>query len=250
MPEYDAFGREIGDDPLAGLRDAVNPPPPSPKPQVEAAPQPVMTAPEPAPDPAPVAAAPPRPVFVRPRKRRGGLAALLVFVAIVAAVGVVGNAAVEKGNDFIDQITPEQEGPPPAGLQGDSLVRQDNFAAAVRTLSQAGLGKPMLIRVAPERIDATLIKGAKLHQVQITPDGALRELGSGPAPGTRGVVSWANVDPSAPERITREGATRKQPARSINYVVLTPGPPLTWGAYYKRGRIVIGDRHGRPQRVV
>ncbi len=246
MPEYDAFGREIGDDPLAGLRDAVNPPPPVAT-RPEPAPEPVVAAP----DPERVVAAPPRPVFVRPRRRRrGGLAGLLMIAAIIGAVGLVGNAAVEQGNDILEQGTPEEVAPLPTGLQGDSLIKQDHFAAAVRKLSQAGFGKPMAIRVAPERIDATLVKGTRLHQVQITPDGALRELGSGPAPGTRGVVPWAGIDAAAPERVTREGATRKQPARSINYVLLTPGPPPTWGAYYKHGRIVIGDRHGRPQRVI
>jgi len=246
VPEYDAFGREIGDDPLASLRDAANPPPREPQPVV-AQPEPAIAAP----GPEPVVAAPPRPQFVRPRRRRrGGLAGLLLIVAIVAAVGMVGNAAVEKGNDFIDQVTPEELGPPPAGLQRASLIQESNFGAAVRTLSQAGIGKPMAIRVAPDRIDATLVKGRKLHQVQITPDGALRELGSGDAPATRRVVSWGDVDVSAPERLTRAGATKKQPARSIDYVLLTPGPPLTWGAYYKRGRIVIGDAHGKPQRVI
>ncbi len=242
MPEYDAFGREIGDDPLAGLRDAVNPPPPA-----VAQPEPVVAAP----GPEPAVPTPPRPVFVRPRRRRrGGLAGLLVIAAIIAAVGLVGNAAVEKGNDFIDQVTPQEAVPPPAGLQRDSLIQENNFGPALRKLSEAGLGKPMAIRVAPDRVDATLVKGTKLHQVQITPDGALRELGSGDAPGTRAVVAYTNIDAGAPERLTRAGATKKQPASSIDYVLLTPGPPQTWGAYYNRGRIVIGDRNGHPQRVI
>lgn len=242
MPEYDAFGREIGDDPLVGLRDAVNPPPP-----VVAQPEPAIAAP----GSEPVVAAPPPPQFVRPRRRgRGGLAGLLVIVAIIAAVGLVGNAAVEKGNDFVEQITPQEPVPPPTGLQRDSLIQESNFGPALRKLGEARLGKPMAIRVAPDRIDATLVKGSKLHQVQITPDGALRELGSGDAPATRGIVAYANIDAGAPERLTRAGATKKQPARSIDYVLLTPGPPQTWGAYYKRGRIVIGDRNGHPQRVI
>jgi hypothetical protein len=252
VPEYDAFGREIGDDPLASLRDAVNPPPP--KPEVEVAPEPaapVITEPAAPAAPEPVAAAPPRPVFVRPRRRRrGGLAGLLVIVAIVGAVGLIGNAAVDVGGGIIEQVTPEEPVPPPTGLQRDSLIQENNFGPALRALSGANLGKPMAIRVAPDRIDATLVKGRKLHQVQITPDGALRELGSADAPGTRGVVAYANIDPAAPERLTRAGATSKQPARSIDYVLLTPGPPQTWGAYYKRGRIVIGDRAGHVQRVL
>jgi hypothetical protein len=251
VPEYDAFGREIGDDPLAGLRDAVNPPPPKPQP-VAAQPEAVFAAS----DPEPAVAAPPRPQFVRPRRRRrGGLAGLLLIVSIVAAIGIVGNAAVEKGNDFIEQITPEQlappeEGPPPTGLQADSLIREENFADALNALVMSRKGEPLSIRVAPERIDASLVRGRRLHQVQITPDGALRELATTEAPGNLHPVAFSKIDPAAPERLTRAGATRKQPARSINYLVLTPTVPATWGAYYKRGRIVIGDAHGKPQRVI
>jgi hypothetical protein len=254
VPEYDAFGREIGDDPLGALRASVNPAPPKPQPEPPApeAVQAVVVEPEPEPA-APIAAAPQRPPIVRPqrRRRRGGVARLLVAVAIVAAIGLVTNSAVEKGSDIIKRITPDEAAPrPAAGLRGASLIRQDNFAAAVKTLSAAKLGRPVSIRVAPDRIDATLVKGGTLHQVQITPGGELRELGSGGAPSTRAAVAYAAIDTAAPERLTRAGATPKQPARSIDYVLLTPGTPVTWGAYYKRGRIVIGDRHGRPQRVI
>jgi hypothetical protein len=204
-----------------------------------------------APDPERVVAAPPPPQFVRPRRRRrGGLAGLLVIVAIVAAVGLVGNAAVDKGQDIIEQVTPQELAPPPTGLQADSLIREENFADALNTLVTARKGQPLSMRVAPERIDASLVKGRKLHQVQITPDGALRELATTDAPGNLHPVAFSKIDPAAPERLTRAGATRKQPARSINYLVLTPTSPPTWGAYYKRGRIVIGDAHGKPQRVL
>jgi hypothetical protein len=260
VPEYDAFGREIGDDPLAALRASVNPAPARPEPAEPSQPEVVeppefeaVAPPEPEVVGPPVAAPPPRPQFVRPqrRRRRGGVAGLLVLGAIVAAVGLVGNAAVEKGNDIIQRVTPDEAAPVPAtGVRGASLIRADNFAAAVETLSAAKLGRPLAIRVAPDRIDATLVKGGTLHQVQITPDGELRELGSGGAAGSRPTLAYAAIDTAAPERLTRAGATRKQPARSIDYVLLTPGPPVTWGAYYKRGRIVIGDRHGRLQRVI
>jgi hypothetical protein len=250
VPDYDAFGREIGEDPLAGLRDAVNSPPPKPNVEVAPEPEPVFTAaPEPAPEP--VFVPPPKPQFVRPRRRRrGGLAGLLVIVAIVGAVGLVGNAAVEKGQGIIEQVTPQELTPPPTGLQADSLIREENFADALNTLVMSRKGEPLSIRVAPERIDALLVKGRKLHQVQVTSDGALRELATTEAPGNLHPVAYSKIDPAAPERLTRAGATRKQPARSINYLVLTPTVPATWGAYYKRGRIVIGDAHAKPQRVI
>jgi hypothetical protein len=40
------------------------------------------------------------------------------------------------------------------------------------------------------------------------------------------------------------------PAAGIDYLVITPGPPVSWAAYYKGGRIVVGDAHGRKTRVL
>jgi hypothetical protein len=241
VPEYDAFGREIGDDPLASLRDTVAPPEPAP---VEAAvAEPVE----------PVAAPPPARV-ARPRRRRhgGGLAGLLVLAAVVGAAGLVANTGGVGGDvtDVIGGIAPQEAAPPPTGVHGRSLIRRANFATALKTLQDAGVGRPVMLRVAPDRIDATVVQGRKLHQIQLTADGELRELGSGATAGSRGTVAYGAIDPAAPERITRAGANAKHPPRSIDYVLLTAGPPTTWGAYFKRGRIVIGDPHGSPQRVI
>jgi hypothetical protein len=239
VPEYDAFGREIGEDPLSQLREAVNPPPPKPVPVAEPA----------EPERVEAAAAPPI-EFVRPRRRRrrGGLAGLLVIVAIVAGVGLAANAVVEKGEDFIREIQPPDAEPPPTGLGPRSLVREANFASALTKLREADLGRPMRLRVAPDRIDATLIKDGERHEVQLNADGELREFSSTPGPGR--ALAYKAIDATAPERLVRQGATGKHPARSIDYVLVNAGPPVTVGAYFKRGRIVIGDRHGRPQRVI
>jgi hypothetical protein len=248
VPKYDAFGREIGDDPLAGLQEATNAVPVEEK---RATPEPVVATPEPAAArPEPVVAAPAPIQFVRPRRRRGGrgLAGLLVIVAIFGGLGLAANAVVEKSEDLIERVTPEQPEPAPTGLGNRSLVREANFTDAVQTLAKAGLGRPVAIRIAPDRVDATLLEGQKLHQVQITPDGELRELAS--TQGTGQPMPFSKVDPAAPERLVRAAATKKQPARSIDYVLINAGPPVTTGAYFKRGRIVIGDAHGRVQRVL
>jgi hypothetical protein len=239
VPEYDAFGREIGDDPLQEFRAPAQPAP------VEPRPEPVAAAEQ------PIVAAPPRLEFVRPRRRRGGsLAGLIVVLATVAAAGVallsVGTS-VEGGLDSIVESVPEEVAPP-TGITGESLIRRANFADAVRTLAGSGLGRPLTMRVAPARIDATLIaKDGRMHQVQITPGGKLNELASSDgAPGR--TIPYRAIDPSAPERLVRAGATKTVPAGRIDYLVITAGPQ--WAAYYKGGRIVIGDAHGRKQRVL
>src|SRR4051794_734464 len=94
VPEYDAFGREIGEDPLQGFRDPVAP----------------------RPEPAPVVAAPEPVEFVPPRRRRRrGSARLMVILAglgvALYAVGSVG-VKVEGGiQDVVDGF-PSTTAPP------------------------------------------------------------------------------------------------------------------------------------------
>jgi hypothetical protein len=236
VPEYDAFGREIGEDPLKAFRT-----PSAPRPEAA----------EREPEPAPVAPAPKR---LELRRRRRGVGARWIVVLVVLGVGLVALAnvgvQVESGlEDAVEGSGVVDEAPSATGITGRSLIREKNFAAAVDTLSRAGLGRPLTMRVAADRIDATLIAHGRLHQVQITPGGNLAELATGDAaPGH--TIDYRKIDVSAPERLTKAGATKKVPARRIDYLVLTPGPPATWGAYYKGGRIVLGDAHGRKPRAL
>jgi hypothetical protein len=184
------------------------------------------------------------------------MARLVLTLAILGAAGIalvnVGGKVQSGIDDIVDSLptTVDPEQPAATGVTGDSLVRRANFEAAMATLSNSGLGRPLTMRVAPDRIDATLLaRGGRLHQVQITPDGELRELAASDGPRAR-TIAYAAIDATAPERLVRAGATKQAPARSINYLVLSAGPPPTWGAYFKGGRIVLGDAHGRIRRVL
>jgi hypothetical protein len=239
VPEYDAFGREIGEDPLEAFAPAAPTRRPEPEvawPDPEPAPEPVVAAPRPAP-----------PEFVRSRRpRSGGLARVVVILAVLCAGGV----ALVSAGTTVDGGVEDIAGTSPAtgAGGGGSLIRRASFAGAVRTLAGAGLGRPLTMRVAPDRIDATLVaRGGRVHQVQITAGGALRELASGAGAPAR-TIPYVAIDPAAPQRLVRAGATKRVPAGSIDYLVLTAGPQ--WAAYYKGGRIVIGDAHGRRQRVL
>jgi hypothetical protein len=256
VPKYDAFGREIGDDPLENLRETTNPvPAETPRvevaaPAAEAETEAWSGAHEPEPEPQQIVIAPPE--FVRPRRRRG-FPVILALGVIVAGIGLAANSVVDEGKDLIDRAIPElpdvePDAPPPVGLEPDSLIREDNFASALQTLADSGLGRPTSLRIAPDRIDAQLLEGDTLHIVQITPDGELREFASSQGAGRP--IAFKAIDPTAPQRLVRRGATAKTPPRTINYLVVSPGPPPTVGAYFKNGRIVIGDAHGRPQRVL
>jgi hypothetical protein len=277
VPKYDAFGREIGEDTLEGLggssaerdEDLTRE-----RAQAQAAPvadplrepdAPVFDAP--APDPT----APQRPVFVPPRAgrrtvrvgRRAGLGCLgalvagPILLAILAAallVGLSGSPSVEK--TLIDGPQPSESpeigagkpAKPPRGLERRSLVRRANFARALRRLRAAKLGSVNWLRVAPERIIARLVtKGGRLRNVQLTFDGKLDRFG-GSGTGFKSVatVPFAQVNTAAPERLTRTAARRLgHTTTRLNYLVYTAGGgQFAWGAYFKGGRIALGDARG------
>ncbi|HEY7600619.1 MAG TPA: hypothetical protein VH741_11885 [Candidatus Limnocylindrales bacterium] len=195
MPEYDAFGREIGDDPLAALRDATAPPKP------ERAPEAVVAEPVPAPEavmaePAPVAEPP---TFVRPRRRRGGIAGLGVIVALLGLLLAVGNVAVNEIEGGLEDLAEIEE---PAGLGPSSMIRQANLEAALEQLRGSGLGRPLILRVHPGRVDARLVAGnGRQSLVRVTAQHELRTLGTRQGRG-RG-IGYGQIDPAMPERLVR-----------------------------------------------
>jgi hypothetical protein len=245
VPEHDAFGREIGDDPLAALRGATEP-------EVRPAepPEPVARPAEPEPERPVVVAAPRR---VRPRR---GFVALLVLISLVVAGGAAVPALISVG-ERIDELVPGPPGAaanPPTGLDGASLIRRGNLERALATLREADLGRLTSLRVAADRIDAALVTGGeKLRSAQVSFDGELLRFGTSAGSfGDGPTIGYGRIDTAAPERLVRRGARRAPRAsrRNIDYLVLSPGPPATWGAYFKSGTIVMGDQRGRPTRVL
>jgi hypothetical protein len=269
VPKYDPFGREIGEDTLAGLGGGEDASPPA------AAVEPERQ--QPAGDefashsdvkPSPVAATPtfeaPAPsVRVRRRGGAGCLVALIVLAVIAAApiiaiVSVVGSAtdAIDEVQDAFDSVpeipdVPELPADPPSGVRGESLVAPRNFAEALERIG--GIGGATMLRLAPERLDAQLARGRRERSVQVTFQG---ELTRGPA--TRGgavleAIPLSAIDTGAPARLVRGSAARyRVRPRGINYLVLMPDPAAghRWIAYFKNGIYVQGDRNGRVVRRI
>ena len=74
---------------------------------------------------------------------------------------------------------PAPPGEAPVGLGRGSLLLPAAFERAVTRLRGGGYKGLTNLRVAPERIDASLItRGGSLRHVQIAPDGALRTFGA------------------------------------------------------------------------
>lgn len=293
MPKYDAFGREIGEDTLGGLGSGAtaNPAPDTETaedgysgPAGGATAEPVAA--EPArPEPPVFAAAAatqqprPQPRSQRPsvtiplhpqRRRRSGrgvifvvLFVLFIFIAPLVIGGVVifntvddatdaVRGGIKDGLEAVPNTPAKPAGAPPKGIGGRSLVRRDHFAAALGELRGSEL-RVANLRLAPERIDATLLtRGGRLRHVQVQPGGNIERFGSDSGPGfdNTSTIPFARLNPGAPQRLARRGAAKLGvPVSTLQYLVPTNfGGKVTWAAYFKRARYVIGDAAGRYQR--
>jgi hypothetical protein len=221
VPEYDAFGREIAEDPPAELRDAT-----VAKPAPAAKPAPEAVVAEPA-NPAPVA---PRPQFVRPRRRRrGGFTVLIVIVALTGLLAALGNVAVDRIESGIEDVVVTEE---PSGLEPTSMIRSANLGAALEQMRASGLGRPLTLRVAPNRVDARLVAGnGRLSLVRVTRQHELRTLGTRQGARGRG-IGYARIDPTVPERLVRDAEDRR-----IRYLRLDR---YGWRAYFRDGSVARG----------
>jgi hypothetical protein len=193
---------------------------------------------------------------------RGCLVALIVLLAVGGALvaGIVGavNSVDIKGT--VDSIksavpeTPQTPEPAPKGLGTGSLVRQKNFADALAKIAGSEGGRLTTLRLAPERIDATLLtKDGRLRIVQVKPGGKLEQLGSDSGPGfdQTSTIPYSRLSVSAPQRLARRGAKEiGVPVSTLQYLVPTSfSGKVTWAAYFEHGRYVIGDSRGRFDRA-
>jgi hypothetical protein len=199
--------------------------------------------------PPPAAAAP------RARRRRPRVVSRLIILLVVIVVG--GNllaGATSKVHDAIDGIpdfrTPgvTSPTPAPAGLQPGSLIRPAAFAKALADLESRGLGRLQTLRLAPERINATLLTPrTTLMSVQLDHDGTFQRFGdSGGGFGNIETIPYSRLDPNAPRRLVRAAAAKlHRPATQIDYLVpsISSGQ-IIWGAYFKGGAIFFGNAGG------
>jgi hypothetical protein len=283
MPEYDAFGREIGEDTLSGLGGTSSG---STWEQTESEPafedaEPVEREPAPEPEPARFehvhapagddeaqrkllaaqlgdalsqAARTPRPK--RSGAAKGCLIAFVVLIAfggaiIAGVVSFVSSVDLDTGGESIISPPDFQPEEAPTGMEGESLARPANFAAALREISRAGGGVTNL-RVAPDRIDATLkTPEGRLRHVQIKAGGELERIGpdSGPGFDSSETIPVSRLKPPALARLIRRGAKEVGvPVSEFQYAVPQQIGGLRWVVYFTRSRYVIGDARGRFER--
>ena len=198
-----------------------------------------------------------------------------IIVAVLGGlISVLVDEGVERADRFIDELAPpdvqapsipgaRDDAPPseggrperiPRGLSAGSLLRPAAFGRAITRLRTGGYGRLGNLRVAPERIDATLVtKDGRLRQVQIVPGGTVRVIGTTGAgfSGAR-TMTMNDIVASAPSRLTRSAAERlRVPASRVNYLVLSDfAGTRQWNVYFKGGQIFSADARGRITRRI
>ena len=195
---------------------------------------------------------------LRRRRRRRGTKLGLLLVAGWIAFNLIGTL-VDKVGDAARTISVPDLSPPapaeqPTGLGAGSLLRPAAFQRALGDIRRRDIGRLQHLRVAPERIDATLHTPRKtLVNVQVsTADGFQRFSESSPGFPATNTIPYGRLDPRAPQRLTRGAAERLGvPVAQVNYLVPSASDgKVTWGAYFKNGAIFLADARGRITRRI
>lgn len=184
--------------------------------------------------------------------------AVVIFLAVVGAIA--GGVHTNSVSVSIPSVSvPAVQSPPtstptpstPGTASSGSLLHQPAFAAAVKTL--APLGSLTLLRVASDRLDATLaLPGQRLREAEYRSGSGWSVLATSPGATGTPVVARASVDTSAPARIAAAAQRRLHRAAStINYLVLLKvAGSLQWETYFTDGAHASADAHGRGLHVV
>jgi hypothetical protein len=247
MSERDPFGREQGEDPLAGMGWRV-PAEPTPA-TAEAAPAATVEPPEPEPAPAP----PVDPRAWVPVPRRRGFngwraASWLIRLAILGAVVVaVASVAVRVG-DSIDRLRPTEIAPEaviPQGLDPNSYLVEENLSGAL--VRMRGQGRVQSVRVTPATISARLVSTQRRVVWNLRVGAPAQRIVGAPYDDFNTTIAFSQIDPSAPSRFARAAARRAH--RSVNdvdflFLQRNVGRPR-WVLYFKGGDHYTADRHGR-----
>ena len=184
---------------------------------------------------------------------------ILLLVVVIAGANLLGGV-VGKVHDAVNDLptltppVPAPQSAGPVGLQRGSLIRPNELRRALADLRGRELGRLQTLRLAPERIDASLLtRRTTIVSVQLRHDGSFQRFSeSGPGFGHLDTIPIARLDATAPQRLVRAAAERlHRPTTRIDYLVpsITQGT-VTWGAYFKGGAIFLADPHGHITRRI
>jgi hypothetical protein len=209
------------------------------------------------------------PIIVRDR-RGGGRWIFLAVIALSiggAIVGLVNGAStVDKINKFkvptftfpdtstsgntttTTQPADPESSKPPKQVEPLKLLTPGGLKAGLKLLERDVPGKIESFRLAPDRIDVTVVRGSKRVIAQLTPDAEAVNIittqdNSG---GGFETTNYNQIDIGAPARLIRAANERTKESRDgVNYLLFGFAGEVGWNLYYKDGKFVKGDQHGR-----
>ncbi|WP_320670258.1 hypothetical protein [Patulibacter defluvii] len=271
---HDAFGREIEDGPAVGARPegeggaadagaATSAPRSSERPRTVSSP-PVPAEGRPTP---------------RPRPSDGSRAAARTLVATVlltiVGVGVAGVLAVshDEGSSLEGTVdggtsrttyssssttTIHPDGrttvdgrtvagaSAPTGLRPGSMLRPAAVARVLRRARARG-DRVLALRVAPDRIDATVMGTRRLRVVSVSWRGETSDVVAGPVPRVLPTLPVGRIDPAAPSRIAARAARALGRGTSrVDYLALAAiGGSARWTLFFRDGPSFSGSGDGR-----
>jgi hypothetical protein len=265
VTERDPFGRLPNEDPLAGLGSRTN------GTESRAASEPVASDDSPV-EPTP---APEERTFPRAAASRRSAAAsrldpsqvadagrwivrVVLVVGVLVVIAGIAGAVLLTGKSVPGGVShspaPRIAGDPqpPRGLDSRSLLLRRNLVPALRRLRASGLGQLRTLRVAPVRVDATLLaRDGRPRSVRVRFDGRISSLRtSGAGSGRLLTIPFSRVDAAAPSRLALGAAARvRRPVREVQFVFLrSAGAAGSWTVVMHDGTRLHGDAHGRFER--
>jgi hypothetical protein len=256
MGDRDPFGREHGEDPLAGMGWRA----PTDAAPATAEAGPAAAVETPAPDPEPASPADPRAWVPAPapaprRRRFGGwrAASLVIRLAIIVAIGVaIASALVRVGGSINEAIEPVQPievdpeaAPPPVGLDRESYLRPENFRTALARLR--GEGRVQSVRVAPDRITARLVSTKRRVVWNFRAGQQPQRVVGAPYYDFDTTIALSQIDANAPARLARAAAKRAHGSvNDVDYLYIQRNVGRArWVLYFKNRAHYTADRHGR-----
>ena len=189
----------------------------------------------------------------------------LVQLAVLAAIAFGIYAAVDAGNDAVDDVREtfdqlggaggsgsggdEGDRTVPDQVQARKLFTPAGLGDAVKVMERELPGKVSNFSIRRDRINATVVQGGKSLFVNFAADAEVPEvLSTSTATSTLGSFRYDELDPSAPARLIRASNSRvNRSDADVDYLVAQKFTgDMQWGVYYKGGSpITQGDSRGR-----
>lgn len=233
MPEYDAFGREVDEDPLADLGW-----------RSSAAEQPARRGAS----------------GRRRRPRRPGAALALVLLIGGGAAATTFISATDRIDDDLGRalsdtstfptIPPPPTTPstsvPPKGLQPGSLLRRDAFSRVLSALQARGT-RVITLRLTADDATAVVTGGSRARIVSIDWRGGVTELPATDDLARLPETSLSELQAVGPTRaVTRAAGRLGRPATSVSsLLLLRSGDRALWTVAFADGRTVRTTLGGR-----